>query len=55
MLIGRGFVISDGNFFLYFRALVIRTPEEMKETGNQHYKQQNYQEALNCYTQAISK
>ena len=40
---------------LYFRALVIRTPEEMKEAGNNYYKQQNYNEALNCYTQAISK
>lgn len=35
-------------------ALVIRTPDEMKEAGNQYYKQQNYTEALNCYTQAIN-
>lgn len=35
--------------------MVLRTPDEMKEAGNQYYREQNYQEALNCYTQAISK
>ena len=41
--------------FIAFRQLVIRTPEEMKELGNTHYKEKNYTEALSCYTQAISK
>ncbi|XP_052813465.1 dnaJ homolog subfamily C member 7-like [Mya arenaria] len=34
--------------------IVVRTPEEMKEMGNQYYKEKNYTEAISCYTQAIN-